>query len=477
MDMLPLDALMRYPHADLSKVEELYQESLKKLDRKIVVLDDDPTGVQTVHDIFVYTSWDEETLTQGFHDPQRIFYVLTNSRGFTSDYTKKVHGEIGESLVKISEMLGKEYILISRSDSTMRGHYPLETQTLKEKIEGISSLRFDGEILAPFFMEGGRYTLDNVHYVEEGETLVPAGETEFARDKTFGYHSSNIGEYIKEKTKGQYKAENTTFITLEELRALDLSSITHKLMTVKDFGKVVINAVSYADIKVFYSAFVEASLQGKNFLFRSAAAIPKILGGITDIPLLAKEQLILEKEEMGGIILIGSHVSKTTQQLEALQDTQALVEFIEFNQHRVLEDYGLEEEVERVISQAEKIITSGKNVLVYTRRERFDLDSSDKDKQLEISVKISDAVTSIIGKLTVKPRFIIAKGGITSSDVGTKALRVKKALVMGQIKPGIPVWMTGKDSKFPDMPYIIFPGNVGEKGTLKEIVELLSSGI
>ena len=95
------------------------------------------------------------------------------------------------------------------------------------------------------------------------------------------------------------------------------------------------------------------------------------------------------------------------------------------------------------------------------------------EEKLQISVKISNAVTSIIGKLQVKPKFIIAKGGITSSDVGTKALRVKKARVMGQVKKGIPVWMTGEESKFPGMPYIIFPGNVGEVSTLKEIVEEL----
>ena len=89
------------------------------------------------------------------------------------------------------------------------------------------------------------------------------------------------------------------------------------------------------------------------------------------------------------------------------------------------------------------------------------------------SVHISDALTSIIRLLTVKPRFIIAKGGITSSDVGTKGLLVKKALVMGQIKKGIPVWLTGAESKFPDTPYIIFPGNVGEVNTLREIVEEL----
>ena len=68
------------------------------------------------------------------------------------------------------------------------------------------------------------------------------------------------------------------------------------------------------------------------------------------------------------------------------------------------------------------------------------------------------------------------KGGITSSDVGTKALAVKKARVLGQIQPGIPVWQTGAESRFPGTPYVIFPGNVGEDGTLKAAAEVLLGG-
>jgi uncharacterized protein YgbK (DUF1537 family) len=101
------------------------------------------------------------------------------------------------------------------------------------------------------------------------------------------------------------------------------------------------------------------------------------------------------------------------------------------------------------------------------------VDTDDKDQQLQISVAISDALTSVIGNLEVCPRFIVAKGGITSSDVGTKALRVRKALVMGQIQAGIPVWMTGPESKFPNIPYVIFPGNVGEDSTLLDVVKML----
>ena len=162
-----------------------------------------------------------------------------------------------------------------------------------------------------------------------------------------------------------------------------------------------------------------------------------------------------------------------TKQLEELKNCKYPLEFIEFDTSLVLKENGLNEEVKRVVSLVEEKIKEGKTVVVYTKREVVMLDTDDKDKQLMVSVEISNAVTSIIGKLNERPNFIVAKGGITSSDVGTKALKVKKANVMGQIKPGIPVWMTGEESKFSNMPYVIFPGNVGEISTLREAVEIL----
>jgi len=173
-------------------------------------------------------------------------------------------------------------------------------------------------------------------------------------------------------------------------------------------------------------------------------------------------------------VIIGSHVNKTTQQFELLKELGDQVEFIEFNQHLVLTPGGLDSEVERAKELAEGSISKGKTVIIYTRRERFDLDTDDKEQQLAVSVKISAALTSIVEKMQVRPSYILAKGGITSSDIGIKALRLKRALVKGQAKPGIPVWMTGNESKFPDLPFIIFPGNVGEKDTLRQIIEELN---
>lgn len=471
--VLDLSVVDQLPKVDEQKVDQMLKEALQGLDKKIIVLDDDPTGVQTVHDIHVYTDWTKETFRAGFAEKNSMFFILTNSRGFTAAQTIEVHKEIAKNIVEVSKETGKDFIIISRSDSTLRGHYPTETEVLRTEIERLTDKRFDGEIIYPFFLEGGRYTIDNVHYVKEGNQLTPAGMTEFAKDKTFGYQSSHLCDWCEEKTKGQFKAEDVTCISLDSLRNLKIDEITAQLNAVTKFNKVIVNSAGYVDVKVFAVAFLNSIRTGKQFMFRSAAAITKVLGGVSDKPLLTKEELVSPDNKNGGIILVGSHVNKTTQQLEELKNCKYPIEFIEFNQHLVLKEGGLEGEVERVIKLAEEKIKSGKTVAVFTRRDRFDLDTDDKDAQLVVSVKISDAVTSIIGKLTVRPNFIIAKGGITSSDVGTKALKVHRALVMGQIKPGIPVWMTGEESKFPNMPYVIFPGNVGEVTTLREAVEIL----
>lgn len=475
LDSSVIRALPPFDRDTERRIDEALSEELEKVGRKIVVLDDDPTGVQTVHHVPVYTDWEEETLEDGLSEPGSMFFVLTNSRSFTAGRTSEVHREIARNLASASRKTGRDFILVSRGDSTLRGHYPLETQVLKTELEKLTDKRFDGEIIFPFFLEGGRFTIGNVHYVKENDRLIPAGMTEFAKDKTFPFRSSHLGDWCEEKTGGLYKADEMIYITLDELRAADFGGIENKLLSARGFNKVIVNAAGYPDVKVFTVSFLRALAKEKEFIFRSAASAVKVLGGVTDRPLLTKAELIESGNSHGGVILVGSHVNKTTRQLEELRNCRYPIEFIEFNQHLVTRPNGLEGEVARVVAATDDRIRSGRTVAVYTRRDRFDLDTDDREKQLLISVKISDAVTSIIGKLTVRPSFIIAKGGITSSDVGTKALRVRRATVMGQIRPGIPVWMTDSGSKFPQMPYVIFPGNVGEDRTLREVVEALMS--
>ncbi|MBO5666777.1 MAG: hydroxyacid dehydrogenase [Firmicutes bacterium] len=466
------ETLKTFPAVDEAAVEALLQEEVRKNEKKIVVLDDDPTGVQTVHDISVYTGWDLDSIREGFAEEGKLFYILTNSRGLTVAQTTEVHEEIARRVAEVSRETGKDFILMSRSDSTLRGHYPLEPRLLKDVVEEETGMTIDGEVMCPFFKEGGRFTIDDVHYVKYGDELVPAGETEFARDKTFGYKASDIKEYIEEKTGGEFKAADVTSISLEDIRALNIDKIVEQLMQVHDFNKIVVNAIDYVDVKIFCVALYRAMAQGKHFMFRTAAAIVKEIGGISSQPLLSRDQMITKETANGGVIVVGSHTEKTTRQLEELKKIPGIVS-IEFDSDLVLDDAKFAEETKRVRKQIEETIAGGKTAVAYTRRKLVVIENDTKEEALIRSVKISDAVQSLVGELTVEPSFVIAKGGITSSDVGTKALRVRRANVMGQIRPGIPVWQTREESKFPNTPYVIFPGNVGEDVTLREAAEIL----
>ena len=470
---LESEVLQSYNKIDEQYVESLLEKEIKKNNKTFVVLDDDPTGVQTVHDVPVYTNWEKETLRQAFAEKNNLFFILTNSRGFTEEQTTKAHKEIADVVDEAAKEAGVEYVFVSRSDSTLRGHYPLETEILKENYEYHTGTTIDGEILCPFFKEGGRFTIDNIHYVKYGDELVSANETEFAKDQTFGYSSLTMPEYVAEKTDGKYHAEDVTCISLKDIRSMDIFKIEEALMQVKDFNKIIVNAVDYIDLKIFSIALYRAMNKGKLFIFRTAASLVKVMGGVTDQPLLERGQMIVKETQNGGVIVVGSHTEKTTKQVEELKKLTD-IEFIELDATLVADEEAFEKEVQRCLRLEEECIKAGKTVCCYTTRSLIKADTGNKEDELRLSVKISDAVQSLVGRLEVIPAFVIAKGGITSSDVGTKALRVIKANVLGQIEPGIPVWQTGEESKFPMTPYIIFPGNVGEVTTLREAVEKLT---
>ncbi|MDR1560534.1 MAG: hydroxyacid dehydrogenase [Clostridiales bacterium] len=434
---------------------------------KVIALDDDPTGTQTVHDIFVYTDWDRDSVRQGLDDADRLFFILTNSRAFSVSETVRVHEEIARNIASQTD----NFVLVSRGDSTLRGHYPIETDVLRRALAE-NGYKTDGEIIYPFFPEGGRYTVENIHYVKYGDVLVPAGETEFAKDKTFGYTESDLTKWIEEKTSGAYKAKDVTTVTLDELRRQDYDGITAKLMGVSN-GKVIVNSLTYDDVKVFTTAFWRAWSMGKRFIIRSAAAFVKVLGGVTDKEPLTSEELKMNvKSRRGGLIIAGSHVKKTTDQLETLRGVPGLT-FLELNQHLALDEAAFEAEADRVAKQADARLASGETAVIMTRRERFDLGTGDKAAELDLAAKISDKLCGIVRKLTHSPRFVIAKGGITSSDTAIKGLGIKKALVLGQILPGVPVWRAGSETRFPGLTYVVFPGNVGDEHALMEAVKKL----
>ena len=473
-----LEQLLRScpPFQDVRQIRQTLDKALSSFDRTVVVLDDDPTGTQTVRDLPVVTNWETETLRRELAQRPRMLFILTNSRSLSSEKTCRLHTELAENLVRASRQAGRAFLLVSRGDSTLRGHFPLETETLRQVLEKEAGLHFDGEILCPFFPEGGRYTAGDVHYLTEGEALIPVGESEFAKDPIFGYKSSHLGEWVEEKTGGAYPACGVCSVTLEQLRGGDYGAVLETLCSARDFRKIVVNAVSYDDLRAFVPVLYEAIGAGHTFMLRTASAILKVMSGCPENTVCTREELLARNNPNGGLVIAGSHVKKATGQLASLR-ASGRMEFLEFNQHLVLEPARFEEEIRRVSAAAETLIRSGKHVLVATRRERLDLGNGDKEAELALAERISQGLVQVVSNLQSRPNFVIAKGGITSSDVATKGLEIRRATVLGQILPGIPVWRCGGESCFPGLVYVVFPGNVGGETALLESVEKLSPDV
>jgi uncharacterized protein YgbK (DUF1537 family) len=441
------------------------EKQIKADGRKLVVLDDDPTGTQTIHGLPVLTEWSTDQLTAELQNNLPAFYILTNSRSMSLPDAQKLNAEIGCNLLAAAAQVRRRIAVISRSDSTLRGHFPGEVAALSEALDKT----FDAWMINPFFLEGGRYTVDDVHYVDVDGVLVPAAQTEFARDRAFGYASSNIRDWVAEKTHGQIAAKDVASISITRLRAGGPEAVTDLLMTLNDGCCCVVNAASYGDLEVFVQGLLVAEANGKRFLYRTAASFVQVRAGILPRPLLAPAELKM-LDVGGGLLVVGSHVPRSTRQVHALLATTD-VSAVEINVHALLTDGLREDEIRRAVEIADDALQRRNDIVIFTGRQP--VTGKGSKSTLHIGQKVSQGLIDIVQRIQTAPRYILAKGGITASDIATRALNVKKAMVMGQILPGVPVWRLGAESRLAGLPYIVFPGNVGDEQALVKVVQQL----
>ena len=455
-----LDALPpQWSQDPLPEIRDIVARSVKK----IVVFDDDPTGTQTVHDVPVLTEYSEDALSREMAEDLPVFYLLTNSRGLPETQARELNAAIARNLAQASKRTGKDFVLVSRSDSTLRGHFPAEIDAIVDAID----LEYDGLIFTPFFLEGGRYTVNNVHYVAEGDWLTPAGQTEFARDPAFSFQSSDIPAYIEEKTGGAVKADAVIMISLEDVRNGGPGRISEILSQVTGRTVVGVNAVSMRDIEVFVLGLLRT--EGKRFIFRTAASLLRAMLGQEGRPLLTAVEMNAH-DAGAGLTIVGSYLPRTTGQLDHLL-TNAQVNGIEINVERLLFESYRANEIRCVQRQINESLHDGRDAVAFTSRELVAGDSA--EDSLKIGERVSQALVEIAGSLETRPAYIIAKGGNTSSQIATEALGVRRAWALGQVYPGVPVWRLGQESRYQGMAYVVFPGNVGGDDALTQVVKRL----
>ena len=407
-----------------------YTERMKP-DKKyrLVILDDDPTGIQTVHGCLLITQWDADTVRMALQHEQPFFYMLTNTRAMTREEAARVVRSAMETVLEVNREFGYRLIFISRSDSCLRGRFPLETDVMRRVLQEYGVKVWPKVPFCPALIEAGRVTIDGVHYMKDGERLIPVSETEFARDNVFAYHTSVLADYIREKGANPEEYQIVNAATYDELYAFTQTLFNE----IKDFdGAVVI---------------------------RSSSSLPKAMSGIADKPLLDRSIL---KESGVGCFIVGSHVQKTTRQLNALLAGQG-VAGIEVDVERVLHDG--DALMQELLSEMKQRAEDGLTPVVYTSRKEVRL--TDADERQHLGQRISDFLVEMVARLPFVPSYLVAKGGITSNDILTKGLALKSAVVLGQIVPNVPCVMTDH------FPYIIFPGNVGGDDSLREVYEKL----
>lgn len=445
------------------------QRQIASSAQRLIVLDDDPTGGQTLHGVPVLAAWDIETLEAEI-ERSPAFFLLTNSRSLPETDAVLIGERIGHQLRSVAAKSHRELIVGSRGDSTLRGHYPAETDALYRAMTGSSQGR-PTCIFVPYFGEGGRFTVNDTQYVQQESAFVPVAETEFARDPAFTYAHSHLPAWLEARTAEHGGKVDVISVSIEDLRLGGPDAVAAKLRAVPPGATVIVNALEDRDLEVFVLALLAAEADGKRFLYRTAASFVRVRAGIAPRPLLTAEELG-SSSRGGGLVVVGSYVDRTSQQLQALvtrPDTRCV-------ELKVLQlfDANSGAEISRAAAEVAEGLQTGLDVVLFTSRRPLH-ETPGIDSHV-VGRTIADAICDVLRCLESPPGFLLVKGGSTACRVAIDGLGVKRAMVLGQLLPGVPVWRLGEESRFPGLPYVIFPGNVGGSDALEQAVNVLRGG-
>lgn len=464
--------------------------------RVLVVLDDDPTGTQSVADLAVLTRWDVADFTWAFthireNQTKPAVYVLTNTRSLDPAEAAARNEEIVRNALAAAAPAGLALGFVSRSDSTLRGHYPLEPDVIAATVAAETGEATDGVVIVPAFPDAGRVTIGGVHYMRgDAGSLTPVAETEFAKDASFGFANSEMAKYVEEKSQGRFPASDVIVLDLNIIRAgasaqdptISAKAIADALESATNSTPIVADIVTENDFRALALGLEEAERRGKNLLYRVGPPFVRGRIGQEIRTALTSEEAFAGNtpSTAGGLIVVGSHVGVTTRQLNDLTAAHSSARTIEIDVEKLIAGTKTEGEaeadayIETVVSDVVDALHQG-DVIVHTSRLLIKTD--DAAASLKIARTVSAAVVAVVNRTlkTFPPRFVIAKGGITSSDVAAHGLEIRHAIVRGPMLPGIVSLWEPVDGPAKGIPYIVFAGNVGDDQSLTHVTRKLSA--
>jgi uncharacterized protein YgbK (DUF1537 family) len=448
------------------------RKALADSGRRIAVLDDDPTGSQTVHDVAVVTVFDADEIAAGLDGPGSTCFILTNTRSMSEADAVALNTRVGRTLFELSRRLDAPVDVISGSDSTLRGHVIAEVGALDAVRREVLGRGYDGVLLIPAYLEAGRFTAGDVHWARVDGEPQPVGETEFARDATFGFSASNLREFVAEKSRGAIRPDQVHSLTLDDIRRGGPQRVAEILAGVTDGAFVVVNAVEYADLDVVVLGLLESEATGKSFLYRTGPSFPQPLAGLDPHPPLQAGDIWPAGRPGGhGLVVVGSHVGLTSRQVAVARERGDITE-VELQVPAVADPARRDAHVAETTDRVVRALADS-DVLLFTSRTL--LRDADPAASLAIARQVSTAVIEVVrGAVVAEPAWVVAKGGITSHDVAVRGLGIRRATVLGQLLPGL-VSVFQPVEALPQVvgtPYVVFAGNVGDETTLAYVIDL-----
>jgi uncharacterized protein YgbK (DUF1537 family) len=468
------DALAAFPEEKPVDPDEV-RKATSSTKRCLVVIDDDPTGSQAVSGIPVITKWQVEDFHWALNQGQSAIFVLLNTRAENEETAKKLNDDAVSNAIAAAKKLGIDISFVSRGDSTLRGHFPAETDAIAKALTDAGEKPNLATLLIPAFPGAGRVTINGIHYLKTGDSLTPVGQTEFAKDATFGYLNSNLADFVEEKTHGSILASEVQKLTIETIRTSP-EAICNFLLNLAQGSTAVVDAVTVNDLRNVALGIVLAEKQNATFLYRTGPTFVAAWIGQRDYEPIKSDELksTATSPTKGGLIVIGSHVALTNSQLEQVRLKFPDLTEIEVSPEEALSPTFHSNESKLLVSRLIELLDS-RNVVLRTSRKL--ITGSTPEESLDISRRVSNSIANIVNQVlkSKKLKFVIAKGGITSNDVASIGLEVRHATVVGPLLPGLVSLWRPEDGVAVGMPFVVFPGNVGDEFALAKVVEKLSN--
>ncbi|WP_010551944.1 four-carbon acid sugar kinase family protein [Brachybacterium paraconglomeratum] len=442
-------------------------------DRRLLILDDDPTGSQCVAGIDVAFDLDPAIPVGVLEQPGSACFVLTNTRALDEQEAVALNRRVLAGVLDGGVPAAGLHV-VSRSDSTLRGHVIAEPVAIADELAA-RGIDVDAFVLCPAMLEAGRFTEGDVHYATVDGEAVEVAETDFARDATFGFTSSDLRAFLEERSGGAVRAADVLSLSLKDVRA-GVDRVREVLASARDRRWVVVNATEYSDLEVVAEAMAALEAEGRTFVSRCAPSFVRPLVGQQGARVVDPDSITIPEGRLDhGVVVVGSHVGLTTTQLRAVQRRGTLAE-LEIHVPSVL-DERREQHLAEVAARAEETLASS-DCVVYTSRDLVRTD--DPAESLAIARSVSDAVVEVVRRVrAARPAWVVAKGGITSHEVAENGLGIRRARVEGQFWPGQVSLFSAQEAPDEVMgaPYVVFPGNVGGEQALADVVDVLTAAV